>query len=90
MTTPTCFRISGLILDLTAAPPSSGAVQKLAGSVSSQTHTEILLPSGCQAADVGSMIRGELRQDLTEVVSTPAHHIEPACAGKLGRLKQNL
>src|SRR5208283_2375223 len=50
------FRISGLTSIFVAAPPSTGAVQNSGigeGRTSqSQTHTEILFPSGCQAAEI--------------------------------------
>src|SRR5260370_22964901 len=73
------LKISGLISDLTAAPPLAGAVQMLRSPEMlrspgvRRTQTEILLPSGCHAADIphiGAVIsvktsRGSLPSSFT-------------------------
>src|SRR5689334_15006393 len=51
-TSPIWFKSSRGTCVLTAAPPSSAIVQKV-GVGSSLTMIEILLPSGCQAAEIG-------------------------------------
>src|SRR5262245_60836211 len=47
----TACETSALISDLMAGPPVMGCVQILKSDEESHVQTEILLPSGCQAAD---------------------------------------
>src|SRR6185369_13990995 len=50
-TSASCPRICGSISDLTSLPPAAAIVQKVGTDPKPQTQTEILLPSGCHAAD---------------------------------------